>query len=234
MSLPMREAPSFEIKLPLSERLVKFRPFLVKEQKNMMVSGQGETENDTFKAIVEMIKSVSDLKEDSKKIPLADLEYLFLHIRSKSVGETAKMQTICSNNDCLKPVIVDVDLTQTEIDLSNLQSRDIEINDEMTIELRYPTAETAYKLSALEPEEASKVMLRECMLRLHDQEKSYEFLEYRNKEIDDFIDNLTLGEFEKLSEFFISLPQVEIESKYKCENCGNEDTVISRGLQSFF
>ena len=234
MSLPVREAPTYTVELPLTKEEVKFRPFLVKEQKNMMIAGQGDDETSTFDAIVEMVKSVCENKIDIDKIPLADLEYLFLQIRSKSVGEKSRMEIGCVEKDCGTAIPIEIDLAEASVDVNNLPDREIKLNDEMLVEVKFPTAKLATKLQNMDNEEASRKMLRDCMVRLHDKEKTYEFFEYRDAEIDEFIDNLTISEFDKLSKFFLELPQIELVTEYKCPSCGVEDKIVTRGLQSFF
>jgi hypothetical protein len=234
MSLPVREAPTYTVELPLTKEVVKFRPFLVKEQKNMMIAGQGDDETSTFDAIVEMVKSVCENKIDIDKIPLADLEYLFLQIRSKSVGEKSRMEIGCVEKDCGTVIPIEINLAEASVDVDDLPDREIKLNDEMLVEVKFPTAKLATKLQNMDNEEASRKMLRDCMVRLHDKEKTYEFFEYRDAEIDEFIDNLTIAEFDKLSKFFLELPQIELVTEYKCPGCGVEDKIVTRGLQSFF
>lgn len=234
MSLPVREAPTYTVELPLTKEVVKFRPFLVKEQKNMMIAGQGDEEKSTFDAIVEMLRSVCENKIDINKMPLADLEYLFLQVRSKSVGEKSKMELTCLVQDCGTKIPIEIDLAEADVDVDNLADKEIKLNDEMLVEVKYPTAQLATKLQNMDNEEASRKMLRDCLVRLHDKEKTYEFFEYRDAEIDEFIDNLTIAEFDILSKFFLELPQIELITKYKCPSCGNEDQIVTRGLQSFF
>ena len=234
MSLPVREAPTYTVELPLTKEVVKFRPFLVKEQKNMMIAGQGDDETSTFDAIVEMVKSVCENKIDIDKIPLADLEYLFLQIRSKSVGEKSRMEIGCVEKDCGTVIPIEINLAEASVDVDDLPDREIKLNDEMLVEVKFPTAKLATKLQNMDNEEASRKMLRDCMVRLYDKEKTYEFFEYRDAEIDEFIDNLTIAEFDKLSKFFLELPQIELVTEYKCPGCGVEDKIVTRGLQSFF
>ena len=152
MSLPVREAPTYTVDLPLTKEEVKFRPFLVKEQKNMMIAGQGDDETSTFDAIVEMVKSVCENKIDIDKIPLADLEYLFLQIRSKSVGEKSKMEIGCVEKDCGTAIPIEINLAEASVDVNDLPDREIKLNDEMLVEVKFPTAKLATKLQNMDNE----------------------------------------------------------------------------------
>ncbi len=235
MSLPMREAPQYNVMLPLSGKEVSYRPFLVKEQKNMLIANQEDGQDSTFQAVVNMLKSVTSLGADVNKLPLADIEFLFLQIRAKSIGETAKVNMPCQNfKECDNTLIMEFNLAESTIDTRNLPKMDIELSEDTIIELRFPTSETAYKLQGIEAEKASRIMLRECMVRLHDKDNSYEFLEYRDSEIDEYIENLTIGEFEKLADFFVNIPQVEITAENKCNKCGTVNKITEKGLQNFF
>ncbi len=228
----MREAPYYNVVLPLSETDVRYRPFLVKEQKNMMIAGQSEDEKAIFEALNNMIKSVTDGKVDVSKIPLADMEYLFLNIRAKSVGETTEMKMAC--NECTHVNDVTLDLTNIEIVGAEEHSLDVELDNDLNVEMRYPTAKIVQKISSLESSEQIKVVLRECMVRMHDDENTYEFSDYRDKEIDDFIDNLSIPEFNKLQQFYATIPYTILKTEVVCANCEHEEVIISRGLQDFF
>ena len=233
MTLPMRQSPTYDCVLPVSEMKVSFRPFLVKEQKNLMIAGQSEDANDIFKSIIQMVVNVTDGLVDGKKIPMADLEYLFLQIRAKSVGEELTLQMTCTN--CEHKQMYGFDLEEVEVDTSTLPEKDIMLNDDMRIEMAFPTAHLAQKCAELDDaDEAMKVMLRECIVRLHDEEKTYEFREYRDKEIDEFIDHLTIDEFNKLNQFFAVLPTVSLTDSYECNNCKTKNNIFLQGLQNFF
>ena len=232
MSLPMREAPYYNVVLPLSEVDVRYRPFLVKEQKNMMIAGQTTDEKTIFEALNNMIKSVTDGKVDVSKLPLADMEYLFLNIRSKSVGETTDMKMAC--NECNHINDVTLDLRNIEIIGVDEHSLNVELDNDLNVEMRYPTAKIVQKISSLEAAEQIKVVLRECMIRMHDDENTYEFSDYRDKEIDDFIDNLSIPEFNKLQQFYATIPYTILKTDFECVNCGHKEEIVSRGLQDFF
>ena len=234
MGLPIQKAPTYKCVLPVSNLEVEFRPFLVKEQNHLLVARESESEKEIFDAIMKLIHAVTEGKVKGEKLALVDLEYLFLQIRAKSVGESAKVPLMCMQKDCDGVEYVDIDLTEIEVDTSGMADNKVEIGDNLIVELEPPSSKLVYETEGKDDVEIIKPILRACMVRLYDDENIYEMTDYRNSEIDDFVESLTVSQFEKISEYFESMPALKKEFEYKCKKCGETSKNVLSGLQSFF
>tara|TARA_X000000368_G_scaffold59802_1_gene42186 strand:- start:232 stop:942 length:711 start_codon:yes stop_codon:yes gene_type:complete len=236
MGLPIQKATLYNTVLPVSNQKVKYRPFLVKEQANMMVTRETDSTLEMFDSIVGLISSCTEGKVDATKLPMADLEYLFLQIRTKSVGETAKLPLICRNTDedCKEVHIEEVDLTLINVDTSKLLDSQIKISDELMVDLVPPTCQLAFEMDGKSESEVIRPLLRSCMVRIYDEENVYEMTDHRDSEIDEFIDSLTVSQFDKISEYFMSMPSLKHSVKWTCKACKFKNNVVLEGLQNFF
>ena len=127
MALPKIEVPTYELTLPSEDKQVKYRPFLVKEQNYLLIARESEDATQIFDAIMDLVKAVTEGEVDASKIALVDLEYLFLQVRTKSVGETAKVPLMCMAKDCDGVGYTELDLTKIEVDTSGVLENKIEL-----------------------------------------------------------------------------------------------------------
>jgi hypothetical protein len=234
MGLPIQKAPQYKCELPMSGIEVSYRPFLVKEQNHLLIARESEDATAIFDAIMNLIKAVTDGKVDGAKLPLVDLEYLFLQIRTKSIGETAKVPLMCMKDECDGVGYTELDLTKIKVDVSGIQDSKVQLNEHLIVELEPPSSELVYAIEGLGEVEMIKPILRGCMLRIYDDENIYEMAEHRDSEIDEFIESLTVQQFEKISDYFGSMPSLQEEVEYKCDKCGEVSNNTLSGLQSFF
>jgi hypothetical protein len=171
---------------------------------------------------------------DGSKLPLVDLEYLFLQIRTKSIGETAKIPLMCTKDECDGVGFTELDLTTVKVDTSKILDNKIQLNENLMVELTPPSSKLIYEIEGLNEIEMIKPILRSCMVRIYDDENIYEMSEHRDSEVDEFIESLTVKQFEKISEYFGSMPSLKEEVEYKCDKCGEVSNNTLQGLQSFF
>ena len=234
MGLPIQKAPQYKCELPISGIEVSYRPFLVKEQKHLLVARESEDSAAIFDAIMNLIKAVTEGKIDGSELPLVDVEYLFLQIRTKSIGETAKVPLMCTQDECDGVGYTEIDLTDIEVDTSKVMDNKVQLNEHLMVELTPPSSKLVYEIEGLDEVEIIKPILRECMIRIYDDENIYELSEFRDSEIDEFIENLTVKQFEEISKYFESIPSLKEEIEYKCDICGEVSNNTLQGLQSFF
>ena len=234
MKLPTQETPMYKVTLPVTKQEVTYRPFLVKEQKNLILAREGKNAREIFEAVEELLKSVTKEQISGKSLPLADLEYLFLQIRCKSIGETSKLQLPCINNECDDIHQLTIDLSKLEVKQDDVPNNKFSISDDIMIEMNYPTTELVSQVEELDETKAVKPILRNCMVRIYDSEEIYELKDFPDREIDNFIDNMTIEQFEKVMVFFNQVPALREEFNWKCKKCGTENSFVAQGLQSFF
>ena len=234
MALPIQAAPKYNLTLPITNKKVSYRPFLVKEQRSLLLAKESDNTSDVFEAVCDMISSVTNGKVDAMKLPVADLEYLFLQIRAKSVGETAEISLACTEKECNGFGQTSIDLNEVEVDVSGLDDNRVELSENLIVEMQSPATSVALKMEGVEEAEAIKPMLRACMTRIFDDENVYELAEYRDSEIDDFIESLTVSQFEKISDWFTNLPTLKHDVEYSCGVCKSHCSRTLEGLNSFF
>ena len=198
-----------------------------------MIIREGENEQEIFNGICDMVLSVTNGEVDAAMLPMADLEYLFCQIRARSIGETVLMPLICRNKNCNEVHKSNLNLIDLDVDVKDVDNK-IQLNDELIIEMQAPIAKDAITWTGLPEHELIKPLMRTCMVRMFDSEETYEMKDHRNSEIDEFIDSLSLEQFEKISEYFSSLPALQHIESWTCKKCGTENNVEIRGLNNFF
>ena len=235
MALPVQKAPTFKCELPVSGLEIKFRPFLVKEQQHLLITRESQDSKEIFDAILELIKSVTNGEVDASRLPMADLEYLFLQIRARSVGESVSIPLICqATEDCNAVYAEQVDLTTVNANVSEMADSKIEIADNLIVEMIPPTARVVHSLEGKNESDMVIPLMRACLTRIYDDEEVYEMSDHRDAEIDKFVESLQVTQFEKISEYFESLPQLSHEVKWTCPECGGKNHQVIKGLDSFF
>jgi len=233
MSLPKIDKPIFTMMYPSQKREIKFRPFLVKEEKILLIAQQGGVDKDIVQAIKQILKNcVLDEKFNVDDLTTFDLEYMFLKLRSKSVSNVVSL----SYQDVDDEKIYDFDVNLDEIELTFTEDHNnkIAINDEVGIIMKWPSVNVVNDT----PEEATEIditdhLIRNCIDKIYDAETVYDVKEYSEDEIVDFIDNLDVNTYEKIGKFFESLPKLKHTLKYTNSN-GTERVIELQGIRDFF
>ena len=236
MSLPKINAPEYRLNIPSTDEEITYRPFLVKEEKLLLIAHETGDEKATFSAIKELIKGcvVQDLAIDM--LPMFDIEYIFLNIRAKSVGEIAKLQIICPDDE-KTTVTVEVDLTKINIQMDEKHDARIQLTDNIGILMSYPSLDIVQEHDVLgteQPVEQLFKMVAECMYQVWEGEEVQDASDFSWKEKMEFIESLSHSQFEKIQEFFETMPALKHEIKVTNPNTKVKSTVVLQGIQSFF
>ena len=234
MGLPVQKVPEYFCELPLSGLRVKFRPFLVGEQKSLLLMQESEEQELVFDTVQTLIKEVTfgDVKNVSK-LPMADLEYLFLQIRMKSIGESADMNLICQQDKCGASNPISLDLNDVKLDTSNLPDKKIELSEDLGVIMRYPTADLQ-KYADADESDAFIAILKSSIETIYDAEETYDTIDYADREMDEFLNSLSLQQVEKMGEFLNNTPTLSHIVKYRCIKCSKENSILLKGLENFF
>jgi hypothetical protein len=245
MSLPKINTPIFELILPSTEKPIKYRPFLVKEQKILLIAMESGDERSMMTAIKQIINNCAVDQVDVDKLPVFDLEYFFVRLRAKSIGETVDLNLRHPNSMNSKDEICEhvtkatLNLLDVEVHKSISHEDKIVLDDETKIgvKFKYPTSEFA--LSIENPEEINQLDLAtDAIINsidfIFDADNVYKREDHTKKELVDFIENLSQTQYEKLSTFFETMPKLKHEVTWKCAGCGHEDKVMLEGLSNFF
>ena len=231
MALPKLETPTYELEQPSTGEKIKYRPFLVKEQKTLMLAVEENNDDDMKNALSGIISSCTFEKIDPLKIPLFDIEFLFLRIRGKSVGEKVDLNLLCPDDKKTR-VKTSIKLDEIGVIMNADHTNEIKITDKIKLIMKYPTLSDLSDIKS-DIEDVFKMITR-CVFEIHDGEKVYNRVDMSESELIEFIDNLTAEQFERLGGFFQTMPKVQHVVEVKNPKTKKKGEVIIEGIQSFF
>ena len=239
MSLPKLNVPVYETVLPSTEKVIKYRPFLVKEEK-VLLTAMEDGKNDTImNAVKEVLKNCIQSKIDLDKLPTFDLEFLFLRLRAKSVGEEVTIGLKpwgCPQNNgelCDKTTEVKVNLEEVKVIKDEKHTSKIMLDDNVGIKMKYPDI-SKINIDTGNDMETGMKMIHQSIDMIFTSEETHERDTISEKELEDFIDSLNTEQFAKIRTFFDTMPQLKHTAKYTCSTCGEEKETTITGLNSFF
>ena len=232
MALPKQTAPKYTCILPSDGREIEYRPFLVKEQKVLLLAQEQEDDAAMFRAVQDLITNVcEDVK--SEMLPVIDMEWLFLKIRSKSVGETANIKLSCTDPKCDGHGEAVVNLDDVEVVGDQPESK-IMLNDEIGIEMRYPRVSDVNQVQGKDQATQTLEMLKNSIVTIFDEENVYPTADASTNELNEFVEGLTMQQLEKITSYFDSIPSLQLDVESKCTTCGRELKTTAKGINSFF
>ena len=236
MALPIVETPRYELTLPSQETKVQYRPFLVKEEKILYVALESGDEKEMQQATKQILKSVTFDKLNVEELPTFDVEYIFLQVRAKSVGEVAKFKIICPD-DKETYGDVEVDLSKVEVEVDDAHSNNVVLDEKrkLGVVMKYPNMKVLYsqEFKSLKYEDIISLIIG-CVEYIYEGEKNYPVSESTQKELKDFFESLPQEQFGKIRKFFESMPRLRHETKVKNPKTGVESKITFSGLQDFF
>lgn len=232
MALPSLSTPKYELELTTGQK-VNYRPFLVKEEKVLLVAAETGDDKDILNAIVDIIQSCTDNAVDIKTTPVFDIEYLFLNIRAKSVGEVANLRLICPDDGKTK-VDVDVTISDVKVQGSAGHEKTIKLTDQIGMVMRYPTIEDVGLLEGEMTADKIFDLIATCVDQIYDGDKIYEKQDMSKDEIHEFINSMNSKQFAELQGFFETMPKLRHTVTVKNPKTGVETDMNLEGLQSFF
>jgi hypothetical protein len=240
MALPKLDVPTYEIELPISKKIIKYRPFLVKEQKNLLMALESN-ESSTIQQNVRDILNNCTLTENINidKLPIIDVEYYFINLRSKSVGEIVETRYRC-NNEVEEKVCGNI--MEASVNLQNIQpyreeevSPEIQLTDKIMIKMKYP--EFGIIKDSLNMEDITEVtfnLISESIEHIYDGDQFYYAHEAEPGEMLEFVEGLNQAQFEKVEHFFNNLPKLKETVEMTCSKCGFYHKIDVEGLENFF
>jgi hypothetical protein len=238
--LPKIDIPIYETKLISNGEVIRFRPFLVKEQKLFLMAGESDDPTETIKAIKQVLRNCILDDVDIENMATFDIEYLFLQLRARSVGEVANLRFTCNNNiseteKCGNNVKIDVNVLEINPEKNKDHSNKIPITDTIGIVLKYPTF-NSLDISNLNTDNIEQILeiIVSCIDYIYDADNVYYAKDTPKEELVEFIENLKQADLEKVSTFFNTLPKVKKDVDFQCEKCGYKEVLTLEGIQSFF
>ena len=236
MALPKLNTPTYELEVPSTDEKIKYRPFLVKEEKILMIAMESKDNAQIVTAVKDIVQECTFNKLDIANIPMFDVEYIFLNIRAKSVGEISKLKLLCPD-DKQTYADVEVDLSQVEVQVGPNHTNKIELTDEMGMIMTYPTIDsfTGSGIQTINAENMLQVV-GNCILQIYEEkgEKVYQAKDQTKKELTEFIESMNTGQFKRVQEFFDTMPKLKHTIKVKNPKTKKSSDITLEGLNDFF
>ena len=233
MALPKLATAKYELTLPSTGEKVEFRPFLVKEEKALMLAQQSGENTDIMRAIRDVINACTFDKIKSEALPTFDLEFVFINLRAKSIGEVVDLNITCPD-DGKTQVDVKVDLTKIQCVKEVGHDNNIRLTDSIGLIMDYPKVDSLSSLDKDDEVSAMFDVVKTCIRQVYDNENVYEKTDMDKAELDEFVESMSHEQFEKIQEFFNTMPKVKHPIKVKNPNTGVESEVVLEGMQDFF
>ena len=233
MALPKLNTPTYELELPSTGEKIKYRPFLVKEQKILMMAQEGKDDKELNNAMTGLVSDCTFGTVDATNSPMFDVEYIFLRVRGKSIGEKVTLNLTCPDDEETQ-VPYELNLEEVNVTMTDNHTNEIKVNEEVTIHFRYPYMKDMLGLAADE-NETNKVfhILTNCINSIHYGDDVYNRVDLSDKDVTEFIDQLTTEQFEKVMEFFNTMPKIRHTLTFVNPKTNAMNEVVLEGLESF-
>lgn len=239
MPLPKVNTPTYELELPSTGKKIRYRPFLVREEKILIMALESENMKQITDAIVQILSDCI-LTKSVKVSDLStfDIEYLFLNVRAKSVGETVEVNVTCPD-DGETTVQMEIDIDSIKVQKTSEHTNIIKLDDNLSMKLKYPSLEQFVENNFETTDDSSDVnkslsMITSCIDIIYDSEESWSAADCTKKELDEFLEQLNTKQFKEIETFFVTMPKLSHVVKVKNPNTGVESEVVLEGLASFF
>ena len=236
MALPRIDVPTYELVVPSTDEKVKYRPFLVKEEKLLLIALESGKNEDILRGVKDIVDACTFNKLKLGDMPMFDVEYIFLQIRSKAVGEVSTLRVLCKD-DGKTYAKVEVDLTKIEVQVDDAHTNKIELSDVMGVIMKYPTIDsfTENGIEDIKPSNMLDVIVT-CIAQIYDKkgEEVYDSKDSTKKELTEFVEQLNTKQFQEIQKFFDSMPNLKHEVTVVNPKTKKENKVILSGLSDFF
>ena len=233
MALPKLTNITYELNLPSTGEKLKFRPFLVKEQKALMIAQESDDNKQVENAFAQIINDCTFGEIDAYKMPMFDIEYVFLQMRGKSVGEKIKLNLLCPDDEKTR-VDVEINLKDVDVQMKEEHTNIVKLTNDIHIVMKYPTLSDMSGFDDKGQIQSIFEMIKRCVSEIHDGETVYNKVDISEKELDEFIDSMSTENFENLSAFFETMPKLQHVVEVKNPKTKKKNEILIEGLQSFF
>ena len=234
MALPKLETPTYELEQPSTGEKIKYRPFLVKEQKVLMMAQESGDDSQVKDALANLVSGCTFEAVDPYKIPLFDVEYLFLRIRGKSVGEKIELNILCPDDNETR-VKKTIDLEEIGVNMKVGHTNEVVLADDIKMIMRYPTLND---MGDMDPDTADAEdvfnMIKKCIQEIRHEDTIYHRVDISEKELEEFIGSLSGTQFEGLTDFFDTMPKLQHAIEVTNPKTKKKGEVVIEGIQNFF
>jgi hypothetical protein len=236
MALPRIDVPIYELVVPSTDEKIKYRPFLVREEKLLLIALESGKNEDILRGVKDIVDACTFNKLKLGNMPMFDVEYIFLQIRSKAVGEVSTLRVLCKD-DGKTYAKVEVDLTKIEVQVDGTHTNKIELSDEMGVIMKYPTIDS-FTDNGIEEIKASNMLdvIVTCISQVYDKkgEEVYDSKDSTKEELIEFVEQMNTQQFADVQKFFDTMPALKHEITVKNPKTKKESKVTLSGLNDFF
>ena len=236
MALPKLVSPTYELTLESTGQKLSYRPFLVKEEKILLMAMESDEERDMVTATKQIINNCVSEDIDVDQLPMFDMEYIFLNLRAKSVGEVSDIGFACP--ECEHVNQFQIPLDQVKVQKGENHKTEIKLTDDVGLLMRYPKVEMMGELQGADLDENDVEgvfrIIENCVDCVFDANDTYKLDDYSPEEKQEFFESLTQAQFNEVREFFDTMPKLSYDLDYVCQACGHNETLPVEGLQNFF
>ena len=237
MPLPRIATPTYELTLPSSDKKIKFRPFLVKEEKVLILAMESQDSKQIANAVKDILSHcILSRGIKVEKLSTFDIEYLFLNIRGKSVGEQIEVMVTCPDDGKTQvPTLINIDSIKVIKDEGH--NRDIKLDDEFTLRMKYPSLnefiKSNFDANGMNVDDTFD-LISSCIDQVYSEEESWSSSECTKKELTEFVEQLNSSQFKMVEKFFETMPKLSHTVKVTNPNTKKENEIVLEGLQNFF
>jgi len=236
MALPKLTTPTYELEIPSTDEKIKYRPFLVKEEKILMMAMESKADSDITQAVKDIVMECTFNKVKIDDMPMFDVEYIFLQIRSKSVGEISKLKLLCPDDDKTY-ADVELNLNEVKVQVGDNHTNKIDLGNDMGMIMKYPSIDSFSETGIRDINPSNMLdVISACILQIFEKkgEKVYDTKDQTRKEVIDFIEQLSTKQFKDVQNFFETMPKLKHEITITNPKTKKESKVTLTGLNDFF
>jgi len=236
MALPKLTTPTYELEVPSTDEKLKYRPFLVREEKILLIALESSKSEDIINAIKDIVTECTYGKIDLGKMPMFDVEYIFLNIRAKSVGEVSTLKLLCPD-DKETYVNIDIDLSEIMVQVDEGHNPKIELTDEMGMIMTYPSIDSLSATGVTDITADNMLdVIGACVLQIYDKkgEEVFEAKDQTKKELSDFVESLNTKQFQEVQKFFDTMPKLKHTIEVENPKTKVKSKIVLQGLNDFF
>jgi hypothetical protein len=223
----------YELILPTSKKRIEYRPFLVKEEKILMLASESKDQNDMYRAMKEVVAACTFGSIDVETTPIIDIEYIFLRIRSRSVGETATPAIKCFK--CNKSTEVKIDLNKIEPTHNEEHKNRVTVNDQIVMDMKYPTFSDLQKVEEHTNEFDKAIsLLISCIDKVHTKNETFTAKEIERSDLEEFVVNFNQDQLKRAMKFVETMPKLQAVLDFTCSHCQYKEKMKLEGIRDFF
>ena len=235
MALPKLNSPTYELKVPSTGNSISYRPYLVKEEKILMMAMESNDTEQMMRAVKDVIRSCTSDSVDVNTLAMFDIEYIFTQLRAKSVGETSTISVKCSSCKASNDVVVNMEDVYVDVPESTVHT--IPLTDTVGVSLKYPSVNAMVKAQSSNTKtEVDRVfdLIVACVDSIYSDDEIFDAKEQSEKELKEFIESLNTQQFNQVRDFIESIPSATINVEFMCMSCSEHNSFEVKGLGNFF